>query len=258
MSATPLQPAATPPHGVTIGMLTLLALAAPWIAAALLPSMAQPQAYHQFADQRPWLGVPHAANVLTNLPFLLVGAFGLALVWQRRRGSSAAVGYAVLFVGVALTAFGSAWYHAAPSDTTLLWDRLPIALVFAGLVTGTLADRVPAWSGRLAAAFVAMAIGTVLFWRATGNVLPYLVMQGCFVAVALVATASVPSTATHARGLYVVAAIYAIAVLCERFDAPIDAWTGGLISGHPLKHVLAAAALCAVVVMLRRRREQSA
>ena len=243
----------TSPHAVTVGILALLALIAPWLAAALLPAVAQPQAYHQFADQRSWLGVPHAANVLTNLPFLLIGAFGLVIVWQRR-ASSAAAGYVALFAGGVLTAFGSAWYHAAPSDATLVWDRLPIAVAFAGLVAGTLADRVPAWSGRLALAFVATAVATVLYWQSTGNLLPYLLMQACFVAVALLATARVPSTATHARGLYVVTALYALAVLCERFDAVIAASTNGIVSGHPLKHVVAAAALCSVVVMLQRRR----
>src|SRR5262245_36918451 len=47
-------------------------------ACVLLPRLAQDPAYHGFADQRPWLGVPHAADVLSNLAFALVGIDAIA------------------------------------------------------------------------------------------------------------------------------------------------------------------------------------
>jgi len=40
----------------------------------------QPPAYHDFADQRPLLGLPHALNVISNMPFLIVGALGSAFL----------------------------------------------------------------------------------------------------------------------------------------------------------------------------------
>jgi hypothetical protein len=36
--------------------------------------------YHAFADQRSWLGIPNAGNVLTNAFFLLAGVLGLGFV----------------------------------------------------------------------------------------------------------------------------------------------------------------------------------
>jgi hypothetical protein len=58
-----------------------------------LPPIPQPQDYHQFADQRTLLGVPNFWNVVSNLPFVLVGAWGL----YRVRGSLSA---SVFFLGV--------------------------------------------------------------------------------------------------------------------------------------------------------------
>lgn len=234
-------------------LVAIVALAAPWIAAALLPAVAQWPSYHDFADQRSLVGVPHAANVLSNLAFLLVGTLGLA--WLRGaavRGVAAA--YGLLFAGVLLTAFGSAWYHLDPRDATLVWDRLPIALAFAGLTAGTLADRAPRRCLVYAAAFGAVAAATVLAWVVTGNLLPYLVMQAGFVTAALVATARLPSRFSHPRWLFGAAALYGLAVASEHFDRAISASTHGVISGHTLKHLLAALALFVVAAMLRRRR----
>jgi hypothetical protein len=235
--------------------LALLALLAPPLAALVLPSMPQPQAYHDFADQRTWLGVPHALNVLSNLPFLLVGAAGLALLARRTMSTPPATRppWTVLFVGVTATAFGSAWYHLDPNDATLVWDRLPMALGFAGLVAGTLIDRMPRWHLPVLAAFVIVGPASVLGWAASDNLVPYLVMQAGFIAVALAVTALVPSPYTHAGALYGAAALYAAAMICERLDRPIYALLGESVSGHTIKHLLAAAAIWVVYRMLRDR-----
>ena len=42
----------------------------------LLPPIAQDQSYHQFADQRTLLGIPNFWNVVSNLPFIAIGATG--------------------------------------------------------------------------------------------------------------------------------------------------------------------------------------
>jgi hypothetical protein len=236
-----------------LGLLSLAALAAPWFA-VLLPPITQPQWYHDFADQRAWQGVPHAANVLSNAPFALVGLLGLLHVARRRGVEGTEWPYTLLFVSALLTAVGSAWYHAAPSDATLVWDRLPIAAAFAGLVAGTVADRRPRWAVALTLGFAAVAIATVLLWAVTGNLLPYVVMQGSFFAVALATTAFVPARWSHARAVYIAASIYALAVVCERYDKPLAAWMDGVLSGHTLKHLLAAAALAVILVMLAKRR----
>ena len=250
-------------HSVTarISLLAICALLAPWLAAWWLPPFAQPQSFHDYADQRAWVGLPHAADVLSNVPFLIVGVLGLRFVlrgWTLSNHAAfseqrAAWPYALLFAGVLLTAFGSAWYHAQPNDSTLLWDRLPMALGFAGLVAGTLTDRAPQRILRWLLAFAAVGAGTVLYWHVSGNLLPYLLMQVGFIATALIATGCLSSPYTHAKRVYVAAGLYAIAVIFERLDHQVYALLAGWISGHTLKHLFACAAILMILSMLRVR-----
>ena len=249
-----------------ISLLVLCSLLAPWLVAWLLPSFAQPQSFHDYADQRIWLGLPHAADVLSNLPFFVVGAIGLhftLLGWRTKNPNAfsdqrAAWAYALLFLGILLTAFGSAWYHAQPNDATLLWDRLPMALGFAGLVAGTLTDRAPQRSWQLLLAFAAIGAGTVLYWHVWGNLVPYLVMQVGFIAAALIATAWITPRYTHANRVYAAAGLYAVAIIFERLDHQVYALLGGWISGHTLKHLAASVAIMIIYAMLRKRRAQPA
>jgi len=236
-------------------VLAFAGLLAPLLAAFVLPAVAQPQAYHDFADQRTLLGIPHALNVVSNLPFLLVGVAGLALLARGALSTPPATRppWVVLFIGVAATAFGSSWYHLDPNDATLVWDRLPMALGFAGLVSGTLIDRLPRWHLPVLLAFAVVGPASVLGWATSGNLVPYLVMQAGFILVALAATALVPSPYTQPSALYWAAALYAAAMVCERLDRPIYALLGEVVSGHTLKHLLAAGAIYVIYRMLRDR-----
>ena len=89
----------------------------------LLPPIVQNQDYHDFADQRTLFGIPNFWNVISNVPFIGISAVGL---WQFGRSQ----GTMLLFLGIFLTGFGSAYYHLEPSDRTLFWDRLPMAIGF--------------------------------------------------------------------------------------------------------------------------------
>jgi len=51
---------------------------------AFLPHVPQSQSYHNFVDQRLLLAIPNCINVISNLPFLVVGLWGVILVMQRR------------------------------------------------------------------------------------------------------------------------------------------------------------------------------
>ena len=242
--------------------LAVCALLAPWVFAWLLPPFAQPQSFHHYADQRILLGLPRAADVLSNLPFLAVGAFGLHFLlrgWRTQNPAAfsqqdAAWPYVLLFAGVVLTAFGSAWYHVQPNDASLLWDRLPMALGFAGLVTGTLMDRSPQRILQWLLAFAAVGAGTVLYWHISENLVPYLVMQVTFIAAALAATASIAPLYTHGNRVYAAAGLYLIALIFERLDHQVYGLLGGWVSGHTLKHLFACIAIAVVLSMLRARR----
>ena len=133
--------------------------------------MPQPLSYHAFADCRAIWSIPNFFNVVSNLPFLVGGALGLALIW---RGGGEfidpreALPYLVFFLGALLTSFGSAYYHLAPDNPRLVWDRLPMTLGFAGLVSAAIAERVDPGSG-LRALWPLLAVGavTVIYWYAT-------------------------------------------------------------------------------------------
>src|SRR5215469_14244357 len=45
--------------------------------ACFIPRIPQPQSYHSFADQRTILDIPNFWNVASNVPFAIVGWWGL-------------------------------------------------------------------------------------------------------------------------------------------------------------------------------------
>src|SRR5438067_329861 len=117
-----------------------------WWSAGPIP---QPLWYHDFSDQRPMLGLPHALNVLSNLPFVLVGLLGSALLVSRRsRRAGMFVDeverrpYWAFMIGLVLTGVGSSYYHANPTNATLVWDRAALAITLMALFAAVLAERV--------------------------------------------------------------------------------------------------------------------
>jgi hypothetical protein len=234
------------------------------ILAIFWPAMPQPLSYHAFADCRPFLGIPNFLNVLSNLPFLIAGAWGIALIW--RGGGSFIDGreqlpYLVFFLGALLTCFGSAYYHAAPDNPRLVWDRLPMTLGFAGLVAAAIAERVDLKLG-LRSLWPLLAIGviTVIYWYGTerlgrGNLIPYAAYQTWSIVVIVLLIAAFPARRyTHGGLLGWAAGWYGLAKVFETFDLQIYRLLGGTLSGHTIKHVLAAFAVFAIVRQLRLRR----
>lgn len=231
-------------------------------AVAFLPPLAQPQAYHRFADARALLGLPNFLNVVSNLPFLLVATLGLAALRRPRPGtfveSRERLPWAVFFLGLAATGFGSAWYHLAPDNASLFWDRLPLSLCFGALLAALIAERVSVWAGlSLLAPLVATGIGTMLYWRfsqtrGAENVLPYFAFQAGAILAGVFLVRFFPPVYTREADLLHAAAFYAAAVFAEFLDPAIFA-IGRMVSGHTLKHLLAALAIYQLVRMLRAR-----
>ena len=104
----------------------------------VLPPVRQDPTYHRFADQRTWAGIPHAGDVLSNLSFVIVALLGLAalFMYARRDHGTARIWttpYTAFFIGIALIGAGSSYYHWAPDNAALVWDRLPMTLTFMSL-----------------------------------------------------------------------------------------------------------------------------
>jgi hypothetical protein len=193
----------------------------------LLPALHQDQNYHHFADQRTLLGIPNFWNVISNGPFAIVGALGLFAL-------SDAVSR-ILFTGVFLTAFGSAYYHWAPDDARLVWDRLPMTIVFMTLFALVLQERVRPIKDLLPILLLC-GIASVLWWRFTGDLSPYVLVQFGPMLVIPVLLFMRPGQ----PGLWPVIVCYGLAKIAEEFDAQL--YSALPLSGHTWKHLLGALA----------------
>ncbi len=227
-------------------------------AAFLLPAMPQPAAYHDFADRRVMLGIANFLDVASNVGFLLAGVAGLVIAARPRTQFTVGaerLPYAVFFAGLLLTAAGSAYYHLVPDNERLFWDRLPMTIAFMSLVAAQVVDRINVRAGlALLVPMLLVGVASVLYWRATeragaGNVVPYGVLQAYSVVILLMLTWLHPSRYTRGSDIYWVFAAYVAAKVVEFFDVEILA-IGNLVSGHTLKHLIAAAAGFVVCRML--------
>jgi hypothetical protein len=243
--------AAAPAPGGRLALLAGVALAAV-VTAIAVPPIRQDLAYHAFADRRALLGVPYALNVLSNVGFLLAGAWALA-----RAARAALPGWerlaAILFaLGLILTGLGSAWYHAAPDNTTLVWDRLPLSALFPTVFAVVIGDRLGAAAGRTLLAPLAVgAIASVLWWQRTDDLRPYALAQFLPMLLIPLMLALLPGR-RPAGPLVGGIALYAVGKLAEVADHGLFA-LGGLVSGHTLKHLLAATAAVLIARWLTGR-----
>jgi Ceramidase len=220
--------------------------AAAIVAALLLDPLPQDAAYHRFADRRALFGVPNFWNVATNLPFLLVGAWGL-LTYRRIASPGLGLHYATLCVAIALVAAGSAYYHLDPSTPALAWDRLPMTVAFMALFSAVIADRISWLAGRaLLWPLVVAGLASIAWWvrseaAGAGDLRPYALVQ--FLPVALIPLILLlwREGSIEARRLWLALAAYVLAKLAEWLDAAIMG-TGGIVGGHALKHLCAALA----------------
>lgn len=253
-------------RAVLLLSVTLILVGAYW---TFIPPHPQPESYHNFADQQTMLRVPHALNVLSNWPFIVVGIAGLAFMASgrsRRPGvfldEVERLPYWVYFAGLILTGLGSMYYHANPNNETLTWDRMFLAITFMALFTGILAERVHVACARfLLWPLVVLGAASVLYWQYTeridaGDLRFYFTVQFFPLLVLPMMLAFYPSRYTGTADLVAMLASYVLAKVLEILDTQI--YTGsGLVSGHTLKHLVAGLAAGFVLVMLWRRRPNS-
>ncbi len=233
-------------------------------AVALAPRIGQPKSYHQFADQRGWLGIPNFGDVASNLPFVMLGVWGLIFLSAKNNreifeDSRERWPYVCVFLGLVLTAFGSAYYHWTPNNDRLMWDRLPMTIVFMALVAGLIAERMNVSAGIwLLPVLLGLGIFSVAQWhlselRGHGDLRLYAAVQ-LYALLVLVLMLFLPEKYKGGEALAIVAACYVLAKLLETYDKRIF-HLGGVVSGHTLKHLAAATAGYWILRMLQARKE---
>jgi hypothetical protein len=223
--------------------------------------IAQLAHYHEFADQSVLAGVPHAADVLSNISFALVASWGILRLWPMRGDAFSDAGrhgYRLFLAGLLLTSVGSSLYHLAPDDARLVWDRLPIALACAGLLSAVRAECMSKPDSRGDALLLGLfAVLSVGWWYFTaqngeGDLRPYLLLQSLpLILIPLWQFIyRVPQRDRIAFGCALV--LYVAAKLAELNDHVLLAALG-FISGHTIKHLLAAGAAAVLVARLVER-----
>ncbi|MBM4189277.1 MAG: hypothetical protein FJ210_01005 [Betaproteobacteria bacterium] len=233
--------------------------------AFLVPPIAQPLSYHDFADQRGCLGLPNCLDTASNAPFVLAGAWGLHVLFgakfrpvfidpRERRP------YALFFFAVVLIGLASAYYHLAPDNAGLAWDRAAMALAFMAWLSAVIAERVGARVG-LALLIPLCAIGqaAVIYWtwsetQGAGDLRPWLLVQLMPILLVPLLLWRYPPRYSHGRVALTVVGLYLVALLFDLGDRAVFAFTDGIIGGHALKHAVAALAAWLVAHQLHRRR----
>lgn len=228
------------------------------IVAFLLPKIPQDPGYHEFADARTFLGLRSFCDVLSNLAFVAAGALGLRK-YGLSKSASLHPQYLVYCLAVIAVGVGSARYHYDPTTGTLVWDRLAMAVTIIAALAMVVGDRLDAaWGRRMLWPGTAIGVGSVLYWRHTelqgaGDLRVYALVQFLPLALLIVILFTYRSRRLRSGFLWASLALYAMAKVCEHFDR----WfyeTSGFVSGHTLKHLLAAGGAYLVIGSLVGKR----
>lgn len=249
-------------------VLMLLALFITALASMLLvPPIAQPLNYHDFADSRSILGLSNFGNVASNLAILLSAASGLYFMLNKRDGKTALTfatpaewwPYLLVFASAAAIAIGSAYYHYKPGNESLIWDRLPMAIMFMALFAAIFAERISlAAATILTVPLILLGAASVFGWalseeRGAGDLRFYGIVQFF----PMVATPLIlwifPSRYSAQGYLWGALAWYVLSKVFELFDLEVFMVTNGYVSGHTIKHVLCGLSVYWLLLMLRKR-----
>lgn len=230
----------------------------------LFPPIPQYQDYHQFADNRTFLGIPNFMEVVTNLPFLILAILGLSFLSCKEnrekifKNQLEQIPYWLLFVSIGLIAFGSGYYHFYPNDSTLVWDRLPMTFFFMAYFSTFIIERIHVKAGLvLLTPLIGFGIFSVLYWSMTqnngnGDLRPYIIVQYCTMLIILLISFLFPSQYNEKWSGLQVIAIYGISKAFEMTDGLV-LQLSGVVSGHSVKHLLAAFAVYRIYHILRGR-----
>jgi hypothetical protein len=249
-------------YGMTwrVGVLVAVAVACGVIAFSGPPRQQTPH-YFDFADVRRLAGIPNALNFLSSFAFVGVGLAGIALLLGGRatfHDPRERAPWLVFFCGVILAGLGTGSFHLAPSDVTLAWDRFPMTIGFMGLLSALLTERVDAaWGRKLLWLLVLTGLGSILYWFFTdrtgaGDLRPYFLVQ-FFSLLAIPLLLLIFPARYSGSPVYLVAlGAYLLGKVAEGKDMEVYR-LGGIVSGHTVKHLLAAAGIGAIAWMLARR-----
>ena len=241
-----------------MALISLLIVVGVFLFVAPIP---QDSNYHNFADGRTIFHLSNFWNVLSNVPFFIVGTLGLYKLYSNRLTilNSMQFGYILLFVGVSLVAFGSGYYHLEPNNETLVWDRLPMTIAFMSLFAILLSEFVEESLGkRVLFPLLTVGIGSVFYWywgelHGYGDLRAYALVQFLPMLIIPILLFVFKSHYSYIKGYWLLLLCYLLAKVFEHFDAEIYALLGQAISGHSLKHMVAGLGMYILLVSYEKR-----
>jgi hypothetical protein len=224
--------------------------------------------YHDFADKRTIFGIRNAGDVLSNIPFMVVGVWGLSWILQRKSSVRFSqqlerVPYGLFFLGVSLTGFGSLYYHLAPGNSRLIWDLLPMTVSFLSMISAVTMERISARAGLvLLSPLLGLGITSVGYWYLTeaahhGDLRFYLFVEFFSPIVIAAIVGLFPVNQPNSQDLFIAFLLFVAAKLLELLDRETYSALR-MISGHSLKHIIAAVSCVYILRMLKRRRRAPA
>ncbi|PSV49609.1 ceramidase domain-containing protein [Photobacterium indicum] len=248
-------------HKKVTGLIVIAAVLT--LAAIIFSPIKQSGNFYDYADQRMFFSIPNFWNVISNLPFLYVGLKGLQLFRQRSVAiePNIVLQYPFFFFAIMLTFFASSYYHLTPNDFTLMFDRIPITLAFIALYCIILTEFVSRDAGRwLFFPMIVYGFLSIVYWYITtlqngrGDMSAYVLIQVIPIIHFPIILYFFCSRFTH-RQYYLYALIaYVLSKWAESNDDEIYALLGG-ISGHSVKHVIAALGAYFIYIGFRERKK---
>ena len=214
----------------------------------LVEPFGQRLGYHLFADQRTFLNIPNFMDVVSNIWFLIFGGIGLVHCFIKNEKIS----WKIFFMGIILVSIGSAYYHYTPNNQTLFWDRLPMTIAFMAMFTAMIGEYInPQLEKPFLIIFLMVGFFSVIYWHVYDDLRFYYWVQLAPMVTLLILLIFFKSKYTHTYFLVFAFISYLLAKVVEGNDRLIFEFTGNMISGHSLKHLLAA--LVPLFVFLRTR-----
>ena len=212
-----------------------------------VPPVSQDPAYHNFADQRYISGIPHFWNVVTNIPFLVLGITGFFKIQnQELRGVLPDLfkAYLTFFLGLVLTGLGSGYYHLDPSNSTLVGDRMAITISFMSFFVLIFGESISTkTASRLLLPLLFLGLSSVVYWNiteklGTGDLRFYALVQFLPMLLIPLMLLFYGSCLSGRRWILAILLVYGAAKITEMYDHQIYELIG--FSGHSLKHLIAA------------------
>jgi len=212
----------------------------------LVPSVSQDPGYHNFVDQRNISGIPNFWNVITNIPFLVLGIAGFFKIQKQYLTGvlqDLFRAYLTFFLGLVLTGLGSGYYHLFPSNSTLVGDRMAITVTFMSFFVLIFGESISTkTASRLLVPMLFLGLSSVFYWNiteklGTGDLRFYALVQFLPMLLIPLMLLFYGSCLSGRRLIFTIILVYGVAKIAEMYDHQIYELIG--FSGHSLKHLIA-------------------